>query len=189
MAFFATVIGLVSPARATTDTPLPNLGGRWILDESASDDPAEIMRPSTGSSGGSGYGGGGRGGGDNDREPSPQAREFMARTMERLRTLTIFHEEPELDYTDGLDISRLLYTDGRQCEVWTDQGLMHATANWESRRLSINWRGERGERTTRLELSEDGQRLTVLEQLRRGESGDAKTMRLAYKRAPEASKH
>lgn len=212
---FAAAAALFSPEAAVADGDLPDLNGRWVLNQDASDNPMEAMRGDGGGRGGDGPGGGGghsgggpgggggrsgggpggggrggRGGmedGQQSRGESPEAKAHMEKTMQRLGALTIFQEGPELDFTDGLDISRLLYTDGRECTVWTDQGQQKAVAVWQDRALVITWNTDRGERTTRLELADDGARLVRLEQLRGGGDGAAKTLRLVYDRAPTGS--
>ena len=114
---------------------------------------------------------------------SAQIQRRMERMLERLATLEIFHEDPDLDYTDGLEISRLLHTDGRTDTVWTDQGQMKATAAWNGSTLEITWRGERGSRKTYLSLSADSEQLIANEQLTSHGGGPGATIRLVYDRA------
>ena len=183
----------LSPAQAQDETP--NLTGNWVLNEKQSDDFAEVMREAMGGSqgkggggmkgggqGGGGRGGGGRGGGgqggggqgggmgDSGQDPSKAAKtqQRLARAREEYSRLEIFHDGIELNVTNGLDISRLLFTDGRQMNIWTQQGEAKATATWQKRTLIVEWktRQDTMNRIRYYTLSEGGMQLTMTESRR-----------------------
>ena len=186
---------LLSPAQAQDETP--NLTGNWILNPKQSDDIGDVMREAMGGSQGSGGGGmrgggkgggmgggrgggggqgggGGRGGGMNgsgggqDQDRAVKAQQKMARAKEEYSRLEIFHDGIELNVTNGLDISRLLFTDGRQMNIWTQNGEARATANWEGRTLIVAWktRQDTMSRIRYYTLSEGGMQLTMTESRR-----------------------
>lgn len=186
------LLALAGTAAADETPARPDLSGQWVLNQQASDNLMEVLGPAAAGRGGGGGGGGGRGGGGHggvgqsdmsQEDRSAQIQRRMERILERLNTLEIFHEDPDLDYTDGLEISRLLHTDGRTDTVWTDQGQMKATAAWNGSTLEITWRGERGSRKTYLSLSADGDQLIANEQLTSHGGGPGATIRLVYDRA------
>ena len=180
----------LSPAQAQDETP--NLTGNWVLNEKQSDDFAEVMREAMGGSqgkggggmkgggqggGGGGRGGGGRGGGgqgggmsDSGQDPNKAAKtqQRLARAREEYSRLEIFHDGIELNVTNGLDISRLLFTDGRQMNIWTQQGEAKATATWQKRTLIVEWktRQDTMNRIRYYTLSEGGMQLTMTESRR-----------------------
>ncbi len=199
------------PAPALADTAAAptadhgDLSGVWILNEKASDDPAAVMRRNR-EQGGMGRGGMGRRGGRGDRQgmggdERPDALQGRGqfgssegggqdrdRTMQRrIARLAIFSDGPEFDVTDGLDITRVLHTDGRTETVWTEHGEQQATAAWMDGVLEVRWQGRRGPgRVTRYALEGDGAQLVVLEQVQMPGSKDAVTLRLVYDRQPPA---
>ena len=186
------LLALAGTAAADETPARPDLSGQWVLNQQASDNLMEVLGPAAAGRGSGGGGGGGRGGGGHggvgqsdmsQEDRSAQIQRRMERMLERLATLEIFHEDPDLDYTDGLEISRLLHTDGRTDTVWTDQGQMKATAAWNGSTLEITWRGERGSRKTYLSLSADGDQLIANEQLTSHGGGPGATIRLVYDRA------
>jgi len=186
----------------------PDLSGVWILDEKASDDPAAVMRRNWertgGQRGGMGGPGGmqGRGGGMGGRQggmqddpegggrggPGGGPGQDRDRTMQRrIARLEIFSDGPEFDVTDGLDITRVLHTDGRTETVWTERGEQQATAAWQDGVLEVRWQGRGGPgRTTRFSLEGDGKQLVVLEQVQMPGSDEEVTLRLVYDRQAPA---
>ncbi|MFO7609039.1 MAG: hypothetical protein R6X35_07555 [Candidatus Krumholzibacteriia bacterium] len=180
----------------------PDLSGIWILDERASDDPAARRPrpdggPAGGGRGGGGSGGrmhGGRGGAmpggrmqggnpDWDGGGRTGGRPDRATLQKRLARLEIFQAGSELNLTDGLDISRVLPTDGSTVTVWTERGKQQATAAWDGPSLEIRWQAERGPvRTTRYQLAADAQQLVVLEQISGPGEEQPQTLRLVYRR-------
>ena len=138
----------------------PNLTGNWILNEKASDDMAAVMQEAMGggqSMGGGGKdGGGGRGGGrggghgggkdagtgnsGDDQARQAKAQQRLIRIQEEYSRMEVFHDGIELNVTNGLDISRLLFTDGRSMNIWTQQGEANATAHWQGRTLIVEWK-------------------------------------------------
>ncbi|MEN8007304.1 MAG: hypothetical protein ABFS42_09840 [Candidatus Krumholzibacteriota bacterium] len=186
--FFAT------PGRAQEDPP--NLTGNWVLNTKDSDDIGAVMREAMaarqsmgvggmqgggkgggrgGGRGGGGRGGGGRGGGGRgeggsapDQDRMVKAQQRMARLQEEYSRLEIFHDGIELNVTNGLDITRLLFTDGRQMNIWTQQGEARATATWQKQTLVVEWK-TRQDTLSRIRyytLSESGRRLTMTESRR-----------------------
>ncbi len=194
---------MVLPGVTWAEEPAhPDLSGTWVLNVRASDDPATVMRQagggrgqSGGSSqmggmkggrGGGGGGGGGRGGMGGGHEgrsaQDPAAGRAGAQIMQRLQKLVIFHEGDELDITDGLDISRLLRTDGRPTTVWTERGQVKATATWQNNHLEVHWRGGGADRTSRYSISADGSQFTALEEIVRPGQDKGVVLRLVYDR-------
>lgn len=180
----------LSPAHAQDDPP--NLTGKWILNQKLSDDFAEVMkeaggggqerpqggggRGGGGGKGGGGRGGGGRGGGgrgggsrgggdDQNADRQTQDQERLNRALEEYSRLEIFHDGIELNVTNGLDITRLLYTDGREMTIWTQRGEAKATATWQDQMLMVTWKSgqESLSRVRKYTLSDEGQKLTLLE--------------------------
>ncbi len=193
--------------------PVTAYCGTWILDKSASDDitrrlPGQSSRPDRGASesasgseprggrgrGGGRMGGGGKGAGSRgagsrgaapgmDRAPDGDSAQRKLRLQKRASRLEIFTDGGELDITDGLDMTRLLYCDGRTVTIWTESGEVKANARWQSGRITETWSGGRGSgRTIIYELSEDGSTLMVTERRPRpGDQPDA-TLHLVYRR-------
>ncbi len=179
----------LSAAQAQDDPP--NLTGNWVLNEKESDDFAEVMREAMGGSQGrggggmqgggkgggrgggrGGGGGGGRGGGMGDSEQDPgkaaKTQQRLTRAREEYSRLEIFHDGIELNVTNGLDITRLLFTDGRQMNIWTQQGEAKATATWQKQTLIVEWktRQDTMNRIRYYTLSDGGQQLTMTESRR-----------------------
>jgi len=77
-----------------------------------------------------GSGGGRRSGAGNGsaQQPAAQNQHRAARLQQELSHIEIFHDGNELDITNGLDISCLLFTDGRTMTIWTQHGEAIATA-------------------------------------------------------------
>lgn len=185
------------------ETTHPDLSGTWQLNTAKSDDPAQVMRKAMGGdrpqgerpgggggmrggggmAGGRGGGRGGMGGGDQmgsgggGRDSQDMAKRGEEARQRNAR-LEIFLEGVELNVTDGLDITRLLHTDGRQDKIWTERGEVEATARWEGPALTVRWAGPRDKTGTvrRYELSEDGATLTVTDE--RPLPGQDKTVKI-----------
>ena len=79
--------------------------------------------------------------------------------------MEIFHDGIELNVTNGLDISRLLFTDGRRMNIWTQQGEANATAHWQDRTLVMEWktRQDTMSRIRHYTVSETGFQLVMTE--------------------------
>ncbi len=174
--------------------------GSWVLNKEASDNIAEVMSR-TGSKRGSGGGmggrrgggmgggrgggmGGGRGGGMGNRQaPSGDTAQMQLRRQKEISRLDIFTDGNELNITNGLDISRLLYCDGREVTIWTAQGETLAHAAWADGRITETWsHGKQPARSFTYSLSEDGNRLTVVEQRTPPHGGQPITLRMVYDR-------
>jgi hypothetical protein len=186
----------LSPERvmAVASTP-PDFTGVWTL---SVESQAQLQAPRTegarpgggrggersGGKGGGGRGGGRRGGSRPEAEHGPTAQDSprRAQILQELSRLEIFHDGVELNVTNGLDISRLLYTDGRTLTIWTQQGETTATANWQDQTLVVRWGSPRGssERLRRYVLSPDGHQLTVTEERGASEGGKSQEMKLVY---------
>ena len=80
--------------------------------------------------------------------------------------LDIFHDGIELNVTNGMDISRFMYTDGRENTIFTQFGQATAKANWHGHSLDVEWktRQDTTARVRHYQLSEDGQQLYVSEE-------------------------
>ncbi len=174
-----------NPDALATDTitetgmdPPVNFTGHWVLNTRESDDFAEIMDEAmsagqAGRGGGMGRGnggGGGKGGGSpsGDEERQVRAQQKLARIQVEYSRLDIFHDGIELNVTNGLDISRLLFTDGRQMNIWTQQGEASATATWQGRTLIVSWKTSQDtlSRIRHYTLAEGGQQLILTENRR-----------------------
>lgn len=189
-------VTLVEPALAGATTPRqhPNFTGTWTLNRHLSD-PIQPPRPAGSQQspgGGSKRGGGGRDGGGRhggsghgrggEQQSSTQAQQRAARLQQELSHLEIFHDGNELDVTNGLDISRLLFTDGRTMTIWTQRGEATATAVWEGQTLVVQWktRQDKVARSRRYTLEADGQRLTISEKRRLPQGQDFHEIILIY---------
>lgn len=188
----AAVLLIAAPTLGQTtgspEAPEPGtFSGSWVLNRKASDDVGTLMgqaraeRPQggRGGSGGGrpGMGGGGRrgggqmAGGDVPRgqdgsggggNPEAQARLRLQKEVSRLE---IFTDGLELNITNGLDISRLLFCDGRETTIWTDRGEIKARARWERGSFRETWASSQGRgRTVTYRLSPDGNQLVVTEE-------------------------
>jgi hypothetical protein len=187
------------PASAEDSTP-GDLSGQWVLDQSRSTDltpPAQAGGRRGGGMGGGrgGMGGGGRGGmgggrpgggqqpqGDSDR--STEMKKHHEEMVKKISRLEIFQDGPELNLTDGLDITQLVYTDGRKHSIWTQGGEAQAEANYEGPVLVIQIQVPRDKtpQVRRFQISEDGQELTVTETRRFGGQKSETEIRLVYTR-------
>ena len=190
---------------SVTETSI-DLSGNWIIDKKASDDIKAALAPSggRGKSGGGGHsggggrggggggGGGGRGGGGGqggmNQQPSGADQKRMQKTMEdmekELSRLEIFQTGHELNVTDGMDMTRLIFTDGRDNTIWTRQGEAQATTEWIGRtlKIQINSENQKQGQVRHYTLSEDGSKLVVLLKKSMGKGGEPKTIRLVYRK-------
>lgn len=190
---------------ADADTPV--ISGAWQLNEKQSDDIAALMakapggrnRPEGGGhgmggmQGGGGGGGGGRGGGPGGGgggdQPDEDQQARMQKRMEQMKLqysrLDIFQDGLELNVTDGLDISHLLYTDGRQSTIWTRFGEAKATAVWRGRTLDVSWKTRQDTQTRERHytVSQDGKQLIVTEERTIPGKDEHVSLKLVYDRA------
>jgi len=182
----------------------PNLTGNWILNVKASDDMAAAMREAMGSGqgmgggqkgggggkgggraggrGGGGEGGGGMGNSGADQARTVKAQQRLARIQVEYSRLEIFHDGIELNVTNGLDISRLLFTDGRRMNIWTQQGEASATASWRKRTLVVAWKTGQDtmSRIRNYTLSESGKQLVMTESRRLPGQDKTVKIRMVY---------
>ncbi len=179
---------LLAGAAAAADQAHPDLSGLWILNAKASDDPAAVL----GQAAEAGQPRGGYGREDTvdpNRESQAKNREEAVadqaqRLRQRFSRLEVFTGGDEFSVSDGLDIFRLLHTDGRSETVWTDAGETQATANWHGTALEVQATGDKAGRLTRFQLSPDGSQLLVMEQFTPPGSKEPVILRLVYDRQP-----
>ena len=171
--------GPIHPARTDADThaaapveqkPLPRheLWGNWKLNVARSDDPKEKMRQSRGSNRGGNapvWGGypGGRGGYPGGRVYGRESNADRNRTEELIypaNTLTLAHNDAEIDITDDENHKRALFTDGRKLQKSKDDKYKQLAAHWDGGRLVTDEKGPDGLKLTRsFEISPNGQQL------------------------------
>ena len=192
---------VLAAAESAADTT-PNFTGKWTLNKQMSD-PIQPARPQGGPSGGGksgggmsgGRGGGGRGGGGRDgggqggggaQQSSAQDQQKNQRLENELSRLEIFQDGIEMNVTNGLDISRLLFTDNRTMTIWTQRGEAKANAHWDGSTLIVQWKTGQDAMSCirRYTLSDSGFRLTVTEKLRQPESDKYREMTLVYDKKP-----
>lgn len=199
--YFLTLAALLAfcAVAALANDSTPDLTGQWVLNENESDafkapDRGQGGPPSGGGGRGGGGGrrsGGGRGGGGRQggqgggQEPSAEDLAKQQERRQALGKLVIFQQGLEMNVTDGLDISRMLITDGRDLEIWTQQGMARATASWSGPTLVVQWSvGEEGpQQARRYSLEDDGQKLSVRATVQRPGSDQTHTMSLVYDRS------
>ena len=108
--------------------------------------------------------------GNSCEDPARQvkAQQRLVRIQEEYARLEIYHDGIELNVTNGLDISRLLFTDGRRMNIWTQQGEATATAHWQDRTLVVEWKTSQDimGRIRYYTLSETGYQLVMTESRR-----------------------
>jgi hypothetical protein len=176
-----------------------NLTGQWVLNKGQSQDLLATMKSAMGAGGrsggkGGGMGGGGRGGGGGgrgggmggggrgggmsgggqrtggaDSGDMAKMQERALRLQKEYSRLEIFHDGMELNITNGLDISQLHFTDGRETTIWTERGEMKARTGWEGAGLCIRTSAPKGDkqgpgRMRTFSLSEDGAQLILVEE-------------------------
>ena len=187
----AQTTALAEDTATVAEVARPSFNGHWLLNTSASDDPAQVMRQARpeggGRSGGGQAGGGGRsGGGQGDSGPSIEMQQRLVRKQKEYSRLTIFHDGPELNITDGLEISRLMYTDGRETSIWTSQGEATVTAGWRENTLTVRIMVRQGgpERVRHYTLSGDGTQLTMIEEMARPKQQEPHRIKRVYDRTP-----
>ncbi len=102
---------------------------------------------------------------------------------QEISRLEIFQTDGELNVTDGMDISYVVTTDGKENKIWTRRGEAKATANWTDTTLVVETKvGKQKQGQVRhFSLSEDGSELTVLLKRPKGPEGDTKTIKLIYR--------
>ncbi len=137
-----------------------------------------------GGMGGGGRGGGMSGGGGDSSANNPQAQKRAEEMKQQYSRLEIFQDGDELNVTNGLDITRLLYTDGRTNTIWTQRGEAAATAIWEGSTLVIRWktRQETLARVRYYSLDEEKKRLTVSEEIQIPNKDEVVKIRMVYDR-------
>ena len=179
---------LLAGAAVAAEVPQPDLTGLWVLNAKASDDPAAVL-------GRAAEAGLPRGGSARDEQTDPN-RETETRNREeavaqraqriqqRISRLDVFTGGDEFSVSDGLDIFRLLHTDGRTETVWTDAGETQATAVWRGGALEVTATSGKMTRLTRFQLSPDGAQLLVMEQFTPPGSKEPVILRLVYDRQP-----
>jgi len=185
----------------------PNLTGEWVLNPVLSDDVASVMkaaRPSRPSGGGRGGGvkgggmggrGGGRGGGrpggsmGRSQQSEGAQRQQDGTMMEEMKAsvarLSIFHDNPELNVTDGAGLSQLFQCDGSHVQVWSPRGKQKAQADWSGGSLKIIFEAPEGKRNRggRTEVyAIENEHLVVTRTVKSPGGGDPIRLRFVYQR-------
>ena len=183
LAGFLAMGGLVCGSADATAVDPPDFSGHWRLNASISDDPVRVLGEAMQADGdrlgggrgmrGSGMRGGGAGdmrgdpGADGTAEDRKRRITRMAENMRKSQAhLEIFHEGDEFNITNGQGLSQVLTIGSTENRIWTARGEMTAVAAYQGASLVISMKPNRkGPGTTRTYLlSEDGERLTVIEE-------------------------
>ena len=173
--------GPIHPERTNADThapatvdkkPLPRheLWGNWTLNVVKSDDPRKKMHKSDrGNRGGNGpvWGGypGGRGGYPGGRggfggRDSNADRNRTDELIYPANSLSLVHNDAEIDITDDEGHKRALFTDGRKLQKSKDDKYKQLAAHWDGGRLVTDEKGPNALKLTRsFEISSNGQQL------------------------------
>ena len=190
----------------------PDLSGEWILNESLSDDPREVMKKQF--SGGRGGGRGGGSGGGGDRSGGGGGRGGMGgqrggnrgsdmgweaggggeeKTQDGnftpdMKSLQILLADPELNITDSRNRTSLYYTDGRECEIWTDKGLVKAEATWTGAILMVKSEPENGpSRVEEYMIVPESGRMIVSRTITPPQGGQSVIIKMVYDRVAPGS--
>jgi len=175
----------------------PDFSGSWRLNEELSENPRDKMEEMGGGGrgrGGMGGGssGGGMGGGDRQGGGGPGGRgggsredmqaRFQAR-IERIETLEILHQDPEMviGFADGSN--RTIYTDGQATPDDLEAGVFEGKGKWKNNSQVI-FKAESangGKATEIYELDEAGDMLLVTTKV----EGDGRRPGISFKRVYE----
>jgi len=197
------------PAEESLDNQ-PNLTGFWTINEKMSDDLQQVMMEAMGGGKGSGRGGGGGGGrggsggggrgggggggrgggggghpgGSADMPQNSKAQQRAEEMKKQYSRLEIFQDGHELNVTNGLDITRLLYTDGRTNHIWTQRGEATATASWVGSTLVVKWKTQQETvaRVRYYSLENGGKRLFVSEEIQIPGKDELVKVKMVYDR-------
>jgi hypothetical protein len=170
--------GPIHPARTDADTnapplaaktPLPRheLWGAWTLNLKKSDDAREKMRRARGGSrnsdptwgGGVGYPGSGVYGGRSTRDREAD-RDRLDDLIFPANSLTLAHNDAEIDVTDDQSRKRVLFTDGRKLQKSKNDKYKELAAHWDGSRLVADEKGPNFTKIGRsFQISADGQQL------------------------------
>ena len=197
-ALIGSVLPILLIGSLHTDTSLaadrPDFSGTWQLNEELSENPRDQMSKNTGGRGG-GRGGmrgeGNRGSGGQGRDPGGM-QERLQSMKERIETLEIQHQDPELAIGFGDGTRRILFTDGREMEDNLEAGVFEAKAKWKQA-SSVVLKAENavGQKITEIyELDASGQRLEVTTRIEGGDRRPDLSFKRVYDRslvAPESS--
>ena len=79
-------------------------------------------------------------------------------------------------------LSRLLFTDGRRMNIWTQHGEANATASWREQTLVVEWKTGQDtmSRTRSYTLSGDGRQLIMTENRRLPGQDKTVKIRMVY---------
>ena len=158
----------------------PDFTGAWELDERMSEDPVEQAKKAMaelrsdwrsgsrggggGRGGGKGGSGGGRGTGRGDGADSNQGAMASRVTVlvgSGADRLAIAQDDPQVSITYSTDLTRTLYTDGRNVETKDARGEVKTTSKWKKTKLVVEAKSDLGKVTENYELEEGGNRLFV----------------------------
>lgn len=167
----------------------PDFSGFWQLNEELSENPREKMRKSMGQ-GGSRGGSGGRGGGMGGGAGGPgggrggSGREDMQDRMramaERIQTLEITHQEPDLSFVFADGSGRTIHTDGRDSADDLEGGVLEGKGTWKNQTQFV-FKSEtpNGSKMTEIyELNASGELLLVTVKM----EGDGRRPDLKFRR-------
>ncbi len=144
------------------------------------------MSGARGSGRGTGSGRGRSSAGKNGGEAlQTQLQKRAQRLQAEYSRIEIFLEVPELNLTDGRDITQLFYTDGRKTNVWTERGELTASAELRDGTLQVRTRGGRMDsgRTRSFTLSQDARQLILTEERLLPGGKEPLRIRMVYDRA------
>jgi hypothetical protein len=174
------------------------LVGEWKLNPELSEDPREKMRQARGEGGrsegggpggwgggrggrgGGGWGGGGRGGWGAGRHGGQGAPggDGEVRTRSMLLTasqITVTNLEPEITMLEPQGEVRRLHPDD---QAYKDDSGAEVKAKWDSSRLVVETRTQRGSTKETWSVADDPRRLTVLLEIKRPFGGEVKVKRV-----------
>jgi hypothetical protein len=180
----------------------PDLSGRWVLNETLSDDAREKMRAAGGERGGSGGGGfgppgggrggsGGRGGGFGGGRPPEggrpggdgDPRAAMRAVFEAATALTITHTAREIAVLDKDGRLRALHPDGKK---YASSSGAEVKTRWDKDRLVVQTSRDHGPSVTETWRMAGEPAQLVIELRFQPPNGEAVTVKRVYDRATAA---
>jgi len=189
LAWIGSALSCLLMGSVQVDTSLaaerPDFSGSWKLNEELSENPRDKMMEqmkNRGPAGGLPPGGGdsrrgGEGMGSGGRDGMQERFKAM---NERIQSIEIAHQDPQLDlrFADGRE--RTIYTDGRAIEDDFEGGIFEAKGKWKGgSRVVVKAESTYGGKITETyELSEDGQQLYVTTKM----EGDGRRPSITFRR-------
>jgi hypothetical protein len=162
-----------------------DLAGKWKLDKSGSDDPAEKMKEALAASGNIGNHRGGAG--MRMRRPEDRKGKGPMEMLQMPQLITVEYRAPELKINGDDGKERIYYTDGRKNEKEVDgpRGTVNLVtiANWQEDQLVVETRGQGGMKTvSTYELVSGGKQLYITTQIQPLFADEPILIRLIYDR-------